>query len=54
MSKSSASEGEWDETVHYELSCGGYVAEDCEVALTNYLLHLPSQNYVTVEIDVYE
>ena len=54
MSKSSVSDGDGDETTCYELSCGGYATSDDDVALNNYLVHLPSQNEVIMEIDVEE
>ena len=54
MRKNSASDSDEDKTVHYELSRGGYVTSNDKVALTNYLVHLPSQNYVIMEIDVEE
>ena len=54
MIKTSASDGDGDETVRSELSRGGYITEYDEVALTNYLLHLPSYNDFILEIDVEE
>ena len=52
MSKSSASDGDEDGMVHSELSHGGYVTSDEEVALKKYLVHLPSWNNVILEIGV--
>ena len=46
--------GDGDKRVHYETSCGGYVTADDELALPNFLVHLPSQNYVIIDIDVEE
>ena len=45
-----------DETkaVFSEPSHGSYVTSDDEVALPNYLVHLLSQNYIIVDIDVEE
>ena len=40
MKKLIASDNDGDETVRYELSHGGYVNADYEVALLNYLVHL--------------
>ena len=54
MSKSSASDDDGDETVHSEISRGGYVTAYDEAALTNYLVQLPSQNDIIVYIDVEE
>ena len=48
MIKSSVRDSEVDETVRSKVSHGGYVASDDEVALPNYLVHLPSQNDVIV------
>ena len=52
MIKSSVSYSYGDEKVHYEQSHGSYVTEYDKVALTNYLVHIPNQNYVIVHIDV--
>ena len=52
MSKSSVSDGDGDKTVRSEISSGGYVTSYDEVVLTNYLVLLPSNNYVIVYIDV--
>ena len=52
MIQSIAIDGVRDKTVHSELSCGGYITADDDVALPNYLLYLPIQNDVTMEIDV--
>ena len=46
MRKFSASGGDREKNVHSELSCGGYVTSDEKVSLPNYLVHLPSHNYV--------
>ena len=54
MSKSSASSVDGDETVRYEISRGSSITADDKVAFTNYLVHLPIQNYIIVEIDVDE
>ena len=54
MSKASASNGDRDEMIHSELSHDGYVTADDMVALPNYLVHLPSHNDITVEINVEE
>ena len=54
MRKSRSSNGEGDETVHSELSRGYCVTVDYKVALTIYLVHLPSHNYFMVEFDVEE
>ena len=43
-----------DKRVQYEISHWGYVTADDELALTNYLVHLPSKNYVLMNIDVDE
>ena len=40
--------------VHSDLSCGGYVTSDDEVAVHNYLMHLPSHDDFMVDIDVEE
>ena len=45
MRKSSASDGEGDETVRSGISHGGYVTADDNVELPNYLVHFPSHNY---------
>ena len=52
MRKISASDGDGDETVHSELFRVGYATAYDEVALPNYLVHLPSQNGVIVEIGI--
>ena len=54
MSKNSARDSDGFETVHSEMSRGGYVTAYYKVALTNYLVHLPSQDYVRLDIDVEE
>ena len=54
MIKSRERDGDGYKMVHYELSRGGYDTEDDEVALPNYLVHLPSQKYGIVDIDVVE
>ena len=54
MRKASASKGDGDEMVCYGISHGGYVTSDEEMALPNYLVHLPSQNDVIVDIYVGE
>ena len=43
-----------DKRVHSEISCGGYVTAYDELVLPNFLVHLPSQNYVIMDIDVEE
>ena len=47
-------EGDVDETVHLELSHGGYATSDEKVEMPNYLVQLQSQNDVIVDIDVEE
>ena len=54
MNKSSASNNAGDKTVQHEISHGGYVTSDEKVALPNYLVHVPSQNDVIIEIYLYE
>ena len=44
MIKSRTSGSDADETARYEISHGGYVTVDDEVALPNYLVNLPIQN----------
>ena len=46
--------GDGDKRVHSEISRGGYVTSDDELALPNFLVHLPSQNYVIMDINVEE
>ena len=41
-----------NKTVFSEPSCGGYVTAGDEVELPNYMVHLPSRNYVIVNIYV--
>ena len=41
-------------TVHSESSHGGYVNWDGGVALPEYLVHLPNQNYFILYIDMEE
>ena len=52
--KNSAGDGDRDETVFSEIYCGGYFTADDKVAHPKYLVHLPSQNDVIVDIDFYE
>ena len=52
MSKLSASNNYVDETVRSELSRGGYVTANDEVALPNYMVYLSSQNYFIMEMNV--
>ena len=52
--KTSMRDGKRYKSVHSEISHGGYVTSDDEVAFTNYLVHLLSHNYVIVKIDVEE
>ena len=54
MSKSSARNGDGDKTVRSEISHGGYVTKYDNVELPNYLLRLPSYNYVIMDISVEE
>ena len=54
MSKSSKSNGDGYKTVHSELSHGGFFAADNKVALPNYLVQLPSQNDLIMDIGVEE
>ena len=54
MRKTSTSNGDGAETLHSELYRSGYVTADEEVTLPNYLVHLPSQNDVIVDIYVEE
>ena len=46
--------GDRDKRVHYEIFCCGYISERDELSLPNFLVHLPSQNYVIMDIDVEE
>ena len=50
--KTRARDSDETKTVFSETSRGGYVAADDEVSLPNYLVHLPSQNGVIVEIGI--
>ena len=52
ITKSSTSKNDGDKTVLSEISRGSYVTADDNMALTNYLVHPPSQNYGIMEIDV--
>ena len=52
MRKSSASDGEGDETVRSGISHGGYVTADDKVAPPNYLVHLPINNELIMDINV--
>ena len=52
MIKLSASSNDGDETVRSDISRGGYVTSDDKLELSNYLVHLPSQNDVIMEMDV--
>ena len=54
MKKSRVIEGDVDETVHSELSHGGYATAEDKVEMPNYLVQLQSQNDVIVDIDVEE
>ena len=54
MSKSSASKNDRVETVRSELYRCVYVTAYDEVALTNYLVQPPSQNYAIMNINVEE
>ena len=51
MKKSRVIEGDVDETVHSELSHGGYATSDEKAEMPNYLVQLQSQNDVIVDID---
>ena len=44
--------GDGDKRVHSEISRGGYVTSDEKLELSNYLVNLPSQNDVRMEMDV--
>ena len=46
--------GDGDKRVNSEIYRVGYVTADYELALSNYLVQLPSQNYVMMYIDVEE
>ena len=52
MIKTSVSGGADTKTVFYETYHGVYVTANYEVALSNYLVHLPSHKDSIVEIDV--
>ena len=52
MRQTRKSDGKKDKKVNSELSLCFYVTADDEVAMNNYLVHLPSQNDVIVDIDV--
>ena len=52
MIKTSASSSDGDEMVHSEIFHGGYVTADDDMILPNYLVHLPSQNDLIVDIGV--
>ena len=54
MRKLSASNNNGEENVHSDISCGGYITSDEEVVMPQYLVHLPSQNDVIIEMDVEE
>ena len=54
MRKTSVSDSDGDETVHSKLSHGIFVTLYDQVALPNYLVHLPSHNYFIIEIGVEE
>ena len=54
MKKSRVIEGDVDETVHSELSHGGYATSDEKAEMPNYLVQLQSQNDVIVDIDMEE
>ena len=46
--------GDRDKLVHPEISRGGYVTAYDGLALPNFMVHLPSQNYFIIDIDVEE
>ena len=52
MIKTKTIDGDDTKRVLFEISRGGYFTEDDGVALTNYLMHLPSNNDFIVDIDV--
>ena len=54
MSKAGVRDGDGEKMVHSEIYHGGYITADEQFALPNELVHLPSQNYVIVDIDVEE
>ena len=54
MKKSRVIEGDVDETVHSELSHGGYATAEDKVEMPNYLVQLQRQNNIIVDIDVQE
>ena len=54
MIKASTRDSEGDKTVCSGICCGGYVTADNQVAISNYLVHVPSQNDVILEIGVEE
>ena len=54
MSKTSARGGEGDKMVHSELSRGGCVTAYDNIALPHYLVHLPNQNDLVLDIEVEE
>ena len=54
ISKSRVSNSDGGKTIRFDLSCGGYVNADNKVALTNYLVHLSSQNYFMMDMHVEE
>ena len=50
MRKISESDCDEIKTVFFETYCGGYVTDNNDVALLNYLVHLPSQNDFIIDI----
>ena len=54
MSKSIPIDGKWDKTIRSELSHGDYDTSYDEVVPPNYLVHIPSQNDVIMDIDMEE
>ena len=52
--KNCVRKGDRDKAVQYELSRGGCVTSDDEVALSNYVVNLQSQNDVILENDMEE
>ena len=54
MIKTSASDGDRDKTFHYNQSRVGYVTSNDDVALSNYLVKIPSHTDVILDIDVEE
>ena len=52
MRKFRANDGGGYKTVCYDLSCGDYVTADDKVELPTYLVNIPSQNDVIIDIGV--